>query len=384
MLSLFNIRILLFEKNKHLGKKLSATGNGRCNIHNTNTNATQFQSDTFTQKEIQNILNAFSYNDFLKFCKKIGLMLEAKEDGRVYPLSNSAKSVLSIFNTYLQKAQNLQIFLESEIIHITQNSNGFLLRNAHSLIPCDTLILACGSEASPKLGGSQKGLHLAQLLHLQIMPTYPSLCPLKVTSAMLKSLSGIKIKAKLTLKNAHKTIAQIYDDVLFTSYGISGFAVLDISPYLKGQKDFNLFLDFLPSLEQKELFGLFSNCIKNHKNISLESLLCGFLHPKIAKAFATHFSLNPNNTKHLQHLSFLLKNFALEYPILHGFENAEVCGGGISAKEINTQTMESKRIKNLYIIGEILDIIGNRGGYNLAFAWSSAFICANAIKLQQH
>lgn len=376
----FGIPVVLFEKNKTLGKKLLATGNGRCNIHNQHTSAKQYQTSSFSTQEIQSILENFNFQAFHKFCQKLGIALAIQEDGRVYPLSNSAKSVLEIFTNFLQNSKHFTIHLDAEIIDLHQTQGGFVLRNAQDERIYPYVILACGSEASLRLGGSDKGLKLARGLGLEIISTYPSLVPLNVESQWLSSLSGVKITANITLKQENQILKTILGDVLFTDYGISGFGVLDISPFVQFKQNFKIVLDFLPSLEERVLENQLANLMKAYPNRNLTALLSGFLHPKIAKAFAQNFSWNPKNTKQLKQLVYKLKNFELKNPTTRGFENAEVSGGGISGKEIKPKTMESKKCQNLYIIGEMLDIVGNRGGYNLAFAFASAWLCAGAIQ----
>ena len=376
----FGIPVVLFEKNKILGKKLLATGNGRCNIHNQHTNAKHYQSSSFSTQDIQSILEKFSFQAFCKFCQKLGIALEIQEDGRVYPLSNSAKSVLEVFTNFLIESQNFAMRLESEILELQPTQEGFLRKDTQGEAVYPYVVLACGSEAAPKLGGSDKGLKLAQGLGLEILQTYPSLVPLNMESKWLSSLSGVKITAKLTLKKENQALKTLLGDVLFTNYGISGFGVLDISSFMQLMPNLKIILDFLPNLGEKALENQLVSLVKSYLNRNLASLLSGFLHPKIAKAFAQNFPCNPKNTKQLKQLVFQLKNFEIHNPSLKGYEFAEVSGGGVSGKEINPKTMESKKHKNLYLVGEVLDIVGNRGGYNLAFAFSSAWVCAEAIR----
>ncbi len=374
------IPVALFEKNKNLGKKLLATGNGRCNIHNYNTNVKHYQTSTFDTKVIQNILQNFDFKAFLRICQKLGIALEIQEDGRVYPLANSAKSVLEVFSDLLRGFCNFEMYLETEILGLHKVQGGFLLQSHQEerIYPC--VVLACGSEAAPKLGGSDKGLRLAKSLGLEIAQTYPTLVPLSVESKLLVPLNGVKIKAKLTLKKDNHILKTILGDVLFTDYGISGFGVLDISIAVQLEQDLRVVLDFLPLLEEKTLENQLAYLVKTYPNRNLVTLLSGFLHPKIAQAFVQNFTWNLKNTRELKQFVFQLKNFELKNPTLKGFENAEVSGGGVSGKEINPKTMESKKYKNLYIIGEMLDVVGERGGYNLAFAFSSAWVCAQAIR----
>lgn len=376
----FGIPVVLFEKNKTLGKKLLATGNGRCNIHNQHIHTSHYQSSSFSTQEIQGILEAFNFQAFHKFCQRLGIALEICEDGRVYPQSNSAKSVLEVFSDTLKDSENFTMALETEVLELCQTQEGFLLKSSQEQGEYSCVVLACGGEAAPKLGGSNKGLELAKSLGLEIVQTYPSLVSLKLESPLIRALSGVKIKAKLTLKKANQTLAEVLGDVLFTDYGISGFGVLDLSSFIRLKKDLQVILDFLPNFEERDLENQLANLAKTYPKRNLIVLLSGFLNPKIAKAFAQNFHWNPKNTKQLKQLVFKLKNFELHKPLLKGFDNAEVSGGGVSGREMETQTMESKKYPNLYIIGEMLDVVGERGGYNLAFAFASAWVCARAIR----
>ncbi len=241
----FGIPVVLFEKNKNLGKKLLSTGNGRCNIHNQNLNICHYQTSSFDSKSIQSIFQRIDYNAFFKTCQRIGIAAEIQEDGRVYPLSNSAKSVLEIFTDFLRGSESFEMCLETEISELHKTQESFLLQSnqGERIYPC--VVLACGSEAAPKLGGSDKGLQLAKGLGLEIVQTYPALVPLIVESQFISSLSGVKIKAKLTLKKSNRILKSVLGDLLFTNEGISGFGVLDISTDVRLEQDLKVVLDFL-------------------------------------------------------------------------------------------------------------------------------------------
>ncbi len=284
--------------------------------------------------------------------------------------------MLEIFTPLLNQTT---LKLQEEILSIRKTDHSYYLQSTQDSYTFSHVILACGSEAAPKLGGSNKGFTLAKSLNLKILPTYPSLVPIKINSLKLQGLSGIKIKAKITLKDSTIILYQTYNDVLFTSYGISGFGVLDTSSYLHQAKSPKIILDLLPNFPEKSLENTLLNLIKRYPNKNTSEILSGLLHPKLALHLTQNLKLQITNTKTLKQTLYALKNLTLDSPSLHGFDNAEVSGGGISAKEISPISFESKRFKNLYIIGEMLDIVGDRGGYNLAFAWASAWGCAKAI-----
>ena len=371
--------IYLFEKNRVLGKKLLASGNGRCNIHNLNTHVSCYQSSSFNSRAIQYILGNLSFLEFEKCCKKLGLLLTQQSDGRVYPNSQSAKSVLEIFSLKLEEGK-VRIHLEEEILKIYRDSKNFFVQSSKGTYQSTYLILACGSEAHPKLGGSNKGLELAKSLGLEITQTYPSLVPLKLDTYSLRELSGVKLKVKITLKVNAKIEKEVVDDLLFTPYGISGFGVLDISSQIKKSQNNVLIIDFLPNFEEEFLEQTMLKLHKSFPQRSLLHLLNGFLPPKFAKVFMGVLKIKQCDRKNIKKLIFYLKNWEFKNPKPQGFENAEVSGGGISANSLKIDTLESKTIRGLYIIGEMLDVVGDRGGYNLAFAWASARVCAESLK----
>ena len=276
--------------------------------------------------------------------------------------------------------ESVTLKLEEEILSISQTADAYCLQSPKDTYTFTHVILACGSEAMPKLGGSDKGLKLVKSLNLEILPTYPSLVPLKINSPKLQNLSGIKLKANITLMEANRSIYQTYDDLLFTNYGISGFGVLDASSYLYQAKNPKILLDLLPTFSAKSLENIFLNLIKSYPNKNTTEILSGLLHPKLALHLVKNLKLQLTNTKTIKQTLYALKNLTLDSPSLYGFDSAEVSGGGVSAREINTTSFECQKFKNLYIIGEMLDIVGNRGGYNLAFAWASAWNCAKAIQ----
>ncbi|WP_281267873.1 aminoacetone oxidase family FAD-binding enzyme [Helicobacter valdiviensis] len=374
LLASSGFKVSIYEKNKILGKKLQATGNGRCNIHNTHLNSTNYHSSTLTSQEIKKIFENFSYKQFNKKCLELGLLLKAQEDGRVYPISQSAKSVMEVFNFFIQKYQ-IKVFLEQEIKTVEKYKDKYILNHNKSKL-LDFLILSCGSEAHSKLGGSDSGFVLAKSLGINVVKTYPALVPLECQFKFLEELSGNKIEAKITLRQNNKIQKEIVGDVLFTNYGLSGFGILDISLFIK--EGCEIVLDFFPTLELKELENIFIIWSKCEKNKKLEEILVGIINPKMAKIFSKMLKDSIVHTKSLKQMAYLLKNFIIKNPKLRGFEGAEVSGGGVSFLEVSMD-FESKQYSNLFIVGEMLDIVGDRGGYNLAFVWASATICCNHI-----
>ncbi|MDA3967252.1 aminoacetone oxidase family FAD-binding enzyme [Helicobacter sp. WB40] len=363
--------ITIFEKNKTIGKKLLASGNGKCNIHNTNGSSSDYASSSLDKNQIQKIINKFTYSDFYKLCSKLGLPLIA-EGSKVYPMSYSAKSVLEVFQLSLEE---VHIRCNEEIIDIKLDKN-YKIKSNKQEYEYDFVVVSCGSNAHERLGGSDSGYRLGQKLGFQLVDTYPVLTPLKCKQVFC-DLNGLKVFSKITLKDKNIKIIEIDGDLLFTNYGVSGFGILDISYYLNLCEIPSFSVDLLPNISKEALEKILINSIKTYKNASLCEILSGIVNPKLAKYLTNN---KKSDIKSIKNIVYAIKNLQITPELTQEANNAEVCGGGISFECINIDTFESKKYKNLYIIGEVLDIVGKRGGHNLAFAWSGAYICANSIK----
>jgi predicted Rossmann fold flavoprotein len=253
----------------------------------------------------------------------------------------------------------------------------------------DKVLLCNGSNAASKLGGSNKGYEIAESFGHKVEGTYPSLVQLEVKSRSCSKLAGVKVEAIVTLKSKDESQKQIKGDVLFTKYGISGFAILDMSPYiskllLTNQKVY-ISLNLLSKYDRNELFSMFTRIKNNHSNYDILTMLNGLISLKVAKVLLNELNISQDtrlemiNIKNIKMIINKILNWQFEVEDTHGFEYAEVSGGGISVAEINSKTMESKLIKNLYFAGEVLDVTGQRGGYNLAFAWASGYVAGKNL-----
>ncbi|MCF6339296.1 MAG: NAD(P)/FAD-dependent oxidoreductase [Sulfurimonas sp.] len=364
----------IFEQNSKCGKKILVSGNGRCNITNKNLTSNDFFSENplFTKFA----LAKFGFTEFEKFCHGIGLLLEVKSDGRAYPLSNEAKSVISLL---LNTAKNLGVTIHtnSKITNIKDIVNDY-----------DSVVVATGSEAASHLGGNRDGLNFAQKFGHKIIPTYPSLVQLHLTSKITHKMSGAKINGDVTLLINNKIDFSCSGDILFTNYGISGFAILDISQrasialieYAKVDISINL----LPSKNTKQI-STHINKLASQTKLEILDILIGFIPFKMAQGILEDLKLSPSlsgndiGMKLSKKIANTLVNWRFEVSDTHGFRHCEVSGGGVDTSEINPQTMQSLKQKNLYFCGEVLDVVGKRGGYNFAWAWASGYLAAQNI-----
>jgi len=377
----------LYEQNSKPAKKILASGNGRCNISNTNLSShdyfgsnpsfTSFALDTFTFKHLE------------KFCKEMGLFLNILDDGRAYPLSNEAKSVALSFESFAL-SNGVKIFNETQIDKIEKKDNLFNIYNqTNDCISYDKLVICTGSEAAPQLGGSDSGYKFALSLEHSIVDTYPSLVQLHLNSKIHDKMAGVKLDGIATVYLNGKKEQSVRGDLLFTKYGISGFAILDVSQVaseaILNYQSVDIGLDLLPKFDRQALSSLLSSTCANLPSFNLETILSGLLPKKIAFYILQDLNINIDtkasavHTKMAKQISSKIKDWRFEVSETHGFKHAEVSGGGVNTDEINPKTMESTICKNLYFAGEVVDIVGRRGGYNFQWAFASGYLAGKSL-----
>ncbi len=377
----------LYEQNNRPAKKILASGNGRCNISNTQVSSSDYfgQRPTFSSFALEN----FNFNQLQKFCKSIGLLLNVLGDGRAYPLSNEAKSVALSFETYA-KSCGVEIFNEYLITQIDKKEGKFYLHTPLNISEAYDKVLICtGSEAAPQLGGSSSGYELASSLGHTIIPTYPSLVQLHINSSLPEKMSGIKLDAQVTLYLNNQKEQSIKGDILFTKYGISGFAILDISQTaseaLLNHQAVDISLDLLPGLDRQSLSSQLLQMTQNLPSHTIDTILSGLLPIKLCRVLLEDTKIDTQmlskgiHTKMAKQIVSKIKDWRFEISDTHGFKHAEVSGGGINTDEVNEKTMESKQCKGLYFAGEVLDIVGRRGGFNFHFAWASGYLAGKEM-----
>ena len=372
------VKVTLFEQNAKIAKKILVSGNGRCNISNKNLSSRDYFSDNPSFVEFG--LKSFGFVEFEKFANAIGLCLNVLEDGRAYPMSNEAKSVVKIFEDY---ARSLGVVFQ------TQEK---VSKIKPLLEEFNAVIVATGSRAGEHLGGNADGEVFAQEFGHTLVPSYPSLVQLHLNSQIATKMSGAKLHAEVTLiLNGVKDMS-VSGDVLFTNYGVSGFAILDISQAaskaLLEYQAVDISIKLLPEYTMQTLSNHIAKLAQTMPNLSILDILVGLIPSKVANALLEELHISNAitgkeiHTKLTKKIANLMLNWKFEVTQTHGFRHAEVSGGGINTLEVDEKTMMSKKRDNLYFTGEVLDVVGRRGGYNFAWAWASAYLAAsNIIKL---
>jgi len=367
-------RVCLIERQSRGGKKILASGNGHCNISNLNIGAKNYIGRN--NELIKSIVNNCSPQKVIEFFNDLGLEIVAKSDGKMYPKSYQATSVLALLEARVE-ALGIEVIYGVDKLEVKR---GFNIKTNSKVIEAKSLIIATGNLAAPQLGATNFGLEIAKSFGHTIIKPLPALVPLTSKAKICRALNGVKLDVKVKLLEQNRELTSINGDILFRNYGVSGLSILDISldavPLLDARKDISISVDFFKELSKKELQEYLKSKVDKKRALPLPLWLSGFLHTKLANFIAKELkieSLNEDrlNTKIIKELSNILKNYIIKIDGFREFKYAEVALGGVDSREIDSKTMQSKKQKGLYFIGEVLDITGERGGYNFHFAWCS-------------
>lgn len=382
-----NLHIDIFDNNNGIGKKILASGNGRCNISNINCQVENYIGEN--PSFVAQALKEFDFKAFERFCKSIGLLLDIKEDGKVYPLSNEAKSVVSLFESAVISL-GINLILDTAINDIKKEKDKFIVSSLEKEFKeYDKVLISSGLGAAPQLRATEDGMNMASHFEHTFNLTYPSLVGLHTDFEQNSRIQGVKKESLVTLYIDGKKECEIEGDVLFTKYGVSGFAILDISQYavypLSLYQDVQISINLFPKLNRNEVLGMIESLFKSVPNEKAVTLLIGVISNKLAPLLLEickidkELSVKDINAKQIRGIVNTLINWRFKVTDTQGFKHAEASGGGVRTDEVDNKTYESKKCKGLYFAGEVLDIVGNRGGYNLQFAWASGFLVGKSI-----
>ncbi len=379
------LKITLLEQNDRIGKKILVSGNGKCNITNRHITPERFHS---TNPEfVRNALEGYDLESVVSFFDGIGLVLQEGKEGKMFPMSMQAAGVVEILE-YEAKRAGVNILCGCRVERIGKTEEGFVLETSLGVKQCQTLLITAGSVAAEKLGGNNSGYMFASSLGHALIPRHPALVQLCSEEAWVQACAGVKIPGVATLYANGEEIMQKEGDLLFTNYGISGLAILDLSREvslrLAAFEYCELSLDLLPSYSKERLTNLLTAHITKGSDKPLLLWLQGFMHKKLAKVVLEHAKCQSAqegalNRKEINRIVHTIKHLKLGISDTRGFAYAEVATGGVDTAQIDPETMASKLVPNLYFAGEVLDVDGDRGGYNFHFAWVSAMRAAEAI-----
>lgn len=374
---------VLFERQERLGRKLAQTGNGRCNISNSMAEQKHYYMNGF----VSPALLKFGVENTKEFFAEIGLVLKEEHGGRLFPYSQQAGSVVDALRFALGKSA-VELRLGESVLEIRRQKKGFIVKTDKETLNFDYVVICCGGAAAEKLGGTMDGYRLLRSLGHSITKLRPALVPLKTDNTYTKSLKGVKAEAKIYFYSAKgKLLREAEGDVLFAEYGLSGPAVMDVSRFSANTEGEELKIDLVPEFSERELSELLTKMRELRE--SAGEMYCGILNNRLGITLAKYAGLSPSmpssdlTERDIERLAAAAKDFRFAVRGSTGFANAQVTRGGAELSEFNAETLESKLVPGLFAAGEVLDIDGECGGYNLQWAWSSGYIagrCGECLK----
>lgn len=378
--------VIILERKDRILKKVLITGNGRCNITNVNANISNYFGKNISS--VENILNRFTPHDTMDFFNELGIVCNEENRGKVYPLSGQASSVVDALRF---EAEKLGIKIETEFYVRKIEKDGFKFRiysEDRKKIEAGRVIIAAGGQSYPELGSNGSGFELAKELGHSVTKLSPSIVQLKTEKYQVKGLQGIKTDVAVTAYGDNKKICTYDGELLFTDYGISGNVVFNISFVMPLYKNVEFEIDFMEKFDYNELYEMLKERKRILSHLTMENYFNGMINKKLGQ-FLSKVSgieklskpVKDLNDSDIRKLCTVLKKYRVKILETTGFKNAQVTAGGVLLDEVNTETLESKIVKGLYFSGEVLDVYGECGGFNLQWAWASGHIAGeNAAK----
>lgn len=378
--------VTILEQKDRIGKKILSTGNGRCNLTNEYMSEACFHGDDASI--VQSVLAEFDFQKTCHFFEELGLMLKSRQ-GYIYPISDQASAVLDVLRMEINRL-HISVQTNTKVLSIKKNQV-FQIQTSSGDLQADAVILATGGMAAPALGSDGSGYLLAKEMGHSISEVVPALVALRAKEGIFHQLGGIRTKAKVSLYVEEKLVAEDTGELQLTDYGISGIPVFQTSRFatkaLKRNLDTVVEIDFMPTMSETEFYDYMNHrrAVQGHK--TAEEFCIGILHKKLGNALLKQAGIKADLciscVKEKSFLNFLqlCKHFQTTIIASNTFEQAQVCAGGVRTTAIHPQTMESMKVSGLYLVGELLDVDGICGGYNLQWAWSTGYLAGvNAAK----
>jgi hypothetical protein len=392
--------VLVLERMDKTGKKILATGNGRCNLTNSAIVGGQIAPDVYRSSRRKfplQVLAGFDAGQTLAFFESMALYTKDK-GGYVYPMSEQAATVCDALNWELAgKKADIETGTEVTGIQIMKNGSEkgrFLIKTKDRTFRSRRLIIAAGGRSDSALGSNGSGYQLCRQLGHTIVPVVPALCALHCKEKFFKELSGVRVQGKVRLVIDGRPSVADTGEIQLAAYGISGIPVFQVSRYaaygLSNHQKVEAVLDFLPDIDKEQLYGMLQYQIKQHPDRKIEMLLAGLMNKKLAvclpKIAKTDAGINASKLQpgQLAALVDTIKSLRVQITETHGFEHSQVSAGGVDTKEIETGTLASKIVPGLYIVGELLDVDGICGGYNLQWAWATGILAGRDAGRRRH
>jgi predicted Rossmann fold flavoprotein len=383
-LSNSNLKILLIDKNKSLGKKLLLTGNGRCNVTNNLTPQAFMEVIRGQQKKFfYKALHAFPPTEVVRFFESLGVPLQLENHYQYFPKSNKANDILQVLT---QTIDEITVHLEEHVSDIKQIANGYQVSTNKGIYKAKNIVVSTGSKSFPKTGSTGDGVFFAEKLHIKTTPFYPA--ETKIYSKEIEQLEFQGLQVKDATVKLLQTKIQQKGDLLFTHNGLSGPVIYhlseDVYHHIKQHKKAVLSIDLL-NISYQTFYEMFME----YQAKTMESVFAKHTSKRLASIIFSKYELPKKHIKDLKEETFLrvydlLSNLHVQIEKVEDEALAYVNGGGVLTKALNPNSMEAKNYKGLYFIGETIDIHGPIGGFNITIAFATAYLCASYLKGENH
>ena len=381
----------LFEKNEKLGKKLYITGKGRCNITNACDVEELFQAVIGNPKFLYSSFYTYTNQNVIDFFENEGLATKIERGNRVFPVSDHSSDVIRTLSEAMRK-RGVQIHLNQKVEKVLQKDGTFdgIVLEDGKIVKGDSCIIATGGLSYPSTGSTGDGYRWAEALGHKVTEQSPGLVPLEAKESWVKALQGLSLRnVNVTVLDGRKKYYEEFGELLFTHFGVSGPTVISASSIV-GQmlkkKELTLTIDLKPALSEEQLDKRLLRDFEEQKNKQFKNALGGLFPSKLIPVMVELSGILPEkqvnaiSKEERRSLVHLIKNFAMTLTGIRGYNEAIITRGGVSVREIDPGTMESKKVKNLYFAGEVLDLDAVTGGYNLQIAWSTGYMAAQEIR----
>lgn len=372
--------VILLEKNTDIGRKILATGNGRCNLTNRNVVAMRFHGAN--PDFIQKILSGFDQTETMKYFESLGVILKEEDRGRIFPRANKASTVVDALASELSRLR-VEIKTDCLVIGMERGDNWIIKIKDSESVTAKKIIITTGGRAANQFGSSGDGLHFAKKIGHTLTPIFAALVPLEIVESWPKDIQGLKIEGKATVMAKDKIISEKIGDILFTHYGLSGPAIMDQSRAVAAIVDkekVEIHIDATPEETAVSLNKKIEQIFNANGAKTVKNALCGVVPENLVAVVLKNISIDADkksarvSKEERSKIVESLKNLILTVKGAPSLKEAQVTAGGVSADEIDPKTMESKIIPGLYFAGEIIDVDGDSGGFNLQWAWSSGHL----------
>jgi len=380
--------VTILERNDRVGRKILATGNGRCNYTNINLSASNYHGKN--PKFVYSALSSFDLYQTLDFFERLGITPAIEDDGRVFPLSFQSSSVLDVLR-YEIKDLGVRLITEAQVVDIKKKKDFLVSLKDGRQFRSDKLILATGGKAMPTSGSDGNGYNLARKLGHSITEIFPGLVQLKLDGDLFKQMKGVRFVGKASLYTNDNFLLADKGDILFTDYGISGPPILQLSRTAldclnKGER-VSLKIAVIHTMDKDDLDKYLIQRFKYMPSKPISQALIGLINKRLILPILKELNINKDKNvanisrAHINKLSKLLTSWEFRVIGSKPWQFAQVTAGGVNTDEVDNRTMESKKVEGLYIVGELLDIDGDCGGFNLQWAWSSGYVAGTSAAL---